>query len=61
LTGRSQNDLKGGKEKIRNANIFIAYVYSFWQRAIHENINGLIHQYIAMKADFSKLTQSDIA
>lgn len=44
-----------------NAKIFFADPYSFWQRAINENINGLIRQYIPKKTDFSKLTQKEIA
>lgn len=44
-----------------NAKIFFADPYSFWQRAINENANGLIRQYIPKKTDFSKLTQKEIA
>jgi IS30 family transposase len=44
-----------------NAKVFFADPYSFWQRAINENINGLIRQYIPKKTDFSTLTQKEIA
>jgi len=44
-----------------DAKVFFADPYSFWQRAINENTNGLIRQYIPKKTDFSKLTQKEIA
>jgi transposase, IS30 family len=44
-----------------NVKVFFADPYSFWQRAINENMNGLIRQYIPKKTDFSTLTQKDIA
>lgn len=44
-----------------DAKIFFADAYSFWQRAINENVNGLIRQYVPKKTDFSKLTQKEIA
>lgn len=41
--------------------VFFADPYSFWQRAINENTNGLIRQYFPKKTDFSKITRKDIA
>ena len=33
--------------------------YSFWERGLNENTNGLIHQYF-QKNDFTTITKKDI-
>ena len=56
--------LDNGKEFAKHKKIgiptFFADPYSSWQRGTNENTNGLIRRYLPKKADFSKVTQSEL-
>jgi IS30 family transposase len=47
-------------EKAWGADVYFAHPYSPWERAINENTNGLLRQYIPKKSSFADLTQEKL-
>lgn len=41
-------------------NTYFAHPYSFWERGINENTNGLIRQYFPKGTDFNEVTEEEI-
>ena len=47
-------------ERAISIDIYFAEPYCSWQRAINENTNGLLRQYLPKKTDFTGLTQAQL-
>ncbi len=42
------------------AGIYFAHPYSYWQRGLHENSNGLLRQYFPKRMELTEVTQQQV-
>ncbi|MDP0562876.1 MAG: IS30 family transposase [Candidatus Endonucleobacter sp. (ex Gigantidas childressi)] len=43
-----------------SAEVYFAHHYSFWERGLNENTNGLLRQYFPKNTDFKKVGQIEV-
>ena len=48
-------------ERTLGLRVYFAEPYSFWQRGVNENTNGLLRQYLPQKTDFLSIPEEEIA
>ena len=43
-----------------NLDFYFAHPYASWERGAHENMNGLVRQYLPKQSGFSNVSQADL-